>query len=130
MNYSEYERSVRHKMCILLSLETLAICVLMCMLVINETMGGWHRIYLRERHPAEGIIILIILVMVPVAFTVASLYSEGIYIAYEILHCVVGAGFVILLLGYYAFFEGIIIFLILTLRFWIYLFAVHAGRQK
>lgn len=113
MDYNEYERHLRHKMCIWMGLETLALCLL---LVLTTSRRDWTAIYFHDTVFASKILLAMLLTF-PIALTVLSIFFKGVYIACEIVHCVIG-GLLLLILGVVL---GGAVFLILTLRFWIYL---------
>lgn len=121
-NYNEFERSARHKACIYLALETLVICFFSCRLVVNSFMDGWGAIYFHDSYPIVGIMLLIMFVAMPIIFTIGAMYSKGVYIACEIIHCVIGG--LIILIGFTIFFLfgilALIALMILMSRFWKY----------
>lgn len=116
MDYNEYERRLRHKMCILLGLETLALCLL---IVLTTSQREWTAIYFHDGVFASKIL-LVMLMSVPITLTLLSIFFRGVYVAYEIIHCVIGG--ILFLISFEIFIPfGIAVFLMLTYRYWIYL---------
>lgn len=131
MEYYEQERKLRHMMCVLMSLETLVICFFICRFVVDTLLDGWVMIYFRESDPIGGTMLSIMLVLIPIILTIGSMHSRGVYMAYEIVHCVFGA--VIFLVGFmtgHYFIHGLIMLLLLSFRFFIYLTVLKEIREE
>ena len=129
-NYNEFERSVRHRSCILLALENLVICFLICLSAVRSA-NGWEAIYFHDSHPIGSVMLLVHLAAVPIIFTIGAIYSKGVYIACEIIHCVIG-GFAILICFSIFFLFGIfalVIFMVCMVRFWVYLRELKEYRE-
>lgn len=117
MDYKEYERHIRHIMCIFLALEALLICVFAVIFNFSVLIGTWNALYCHIRTPMDGLL-LPLLSIIPVGFTVLSIYRKWIYRLYELLHCLLG----ISALSWSG--AGFIICLIFTVRFFVYLFLI------
>lgn len=115
---NEFEQRLRMKVCIFLALEALVIC---CVKGV-KALTGWE-LYLRETIPLS----LIMLAGMLIGLTIASMHSQKAYVLYEIMHCI--AGVWILFTSWWDgnLLKGLLIFLALTLRFWIYLFKMRWG---
>ncbi|MCH5348990.1 MAG: hypothetical protein J1E40_06685 [Oscillospiraceae bacterium] len=112
----EFEQRLRAKICVFLALEALVICCIKGM----EALTGWE-LYLHEMIPTS----LIIPAGILIGLTIASMRSRRIYIQYEVIHCIVG-GWIFLTSWWRGEpLKGLLIFLLLTVRFWIYLFILH-----
>lgn len=105
------------KVCIFLALEALVIC---CIKGVNA-LTGWE-LYIHEMLPIS----LIIPAAVLIGMTIASMRSRNVYVLYEKIHFIAGL---------WIFFtswrmdaeplKGLIIFLLLNIRYWIYLFLMN-----
>lgn len=120
MDYNEYERHTRHKMCILMALETLLICTFMVWFSFVIVINDWQLLYYHENTPFDGILIPMLSIL-PIGCTILSIYRKWFYRIYEGLHCLIG---ILLLFGSGSFAGGFVIFLILSARFCIYLFLI------
>ena len=135
-HFEEYERKIRHVMCVFLSLETFFIWFITVELHIDDCISELYEYgsatipqfidMLRYHHYYVTPDIVItpiywIVCLIPIIFTFLSMCSQPLYIIYEILHCILG----ILLLIFLGIL-GIIIFLILSWRFIIYIFLTNS----
>ena len=116
MDYNEYERRLRHKMCILLGLETLTMCIL---IVLTTSKSDWKLIYFHDDIFVSKTF-LVMTAFVPITFTILSIFFRGAYVAYEIIHCIIGGILLLLSLEIFVLFRAAV-FLMLTYRYWIYL---------
>ena len=121
-NYTnEFEQRLRMKVCIFLALETLVICCIMGV----DALTGW-KLYLHETAPTS----LIIPAGILIGLTIASMRSRKIYVLYEKIHFIVGIWIFLTLWWKGELLKGLLIFLILTSRYFIYRNKLKKSRKN
>lgn len=130
--YNKYERRIRHIMCIFLSLETLLFCLLVITFYFDYVyydMGlesGSNTMKLLHYHVIDLSMIISkefwILCIGAIVCTVLSIRFKWFYIIYEWLHCMLGV--IYFFRAAAAFPAKIILFLILSVRFCIYIYLI------
>ena len=118
---NESEQRLRMKVCIFLALETLVICCIMGV----DALTGW-KLYLHETAPTS----LIIPAGILIGLTIASMRSQKIYVLYEKIHFIVGIWIFLTSWWKDELLKGLLIFQILTSRYFIYRIKLKKSRKN
>lgn len=124
----EYERTLRHVMCIFLSLEALIFCCF-----ITGIISGGHSMILLKYHEsalAEVITLPLILCPVPIVLTFFSIFCRAVYCVYEGLHTAFGVCCLLILMSGETFLLGVFLFLFFSSRLIIYLILLSRKKEK